>query len=84
MDTTLSRIFPIINDYFLLIYIQVGSFLSPKRYQESITNIRIVSQRLVFVGFLKLESHPTHESIVLHTSHLGSLLYNLSFNSNLA
>ena len=70
MDTTLSRICPIMGDYLIPIYIQVGSSLSPNIYQESITNIKIVSQQLVFVGFLKLESPPTRESIVLHTSHL--------------
>ena len=75
MDTTLSKICPIMGDYLIPIYIQVGSSFSPNIYQESITNIMIVSQRLVFVGFLKLKSPPTCESIVFHTSHLNSLPY---------
>ena len=84
MDTTLSRICPIMGDYLIPIYIQIGSSFSPNIYQKSITNITIVSQWLKLVGFLKLESPTTHESIVLHTSHLVFLLYKLSIDSNLA
>ena len=84
MDTTLSKTFPIMGDYLIPIYIQVGSSLSLAIYQESITNIRIVSRRLVFVGFLKLESRPTCESIVFSTFHLDSLLHYLSNKSNYA
>ena len=43
MDTTVSRICPIMGGYLSLVYIQVGSSFSPKIYQESVTYIKIVS-----------------------------------------
>ena len=84
MDKIISRICPIMGDYLVPISIQVGSSLSPDIYQESITNIKIVSQLLIFVGSLKLESPQTHEFIGLHTSHLVFLLYKLSIDCKLA
>ena len=75
MDTTLSKICPIMGDYLIPIYIQVGSSFSPNIYQEYITYIKIVSQRLT--RFLKMKCPPTCKPIVLHISELVFLLYKL-------
>ena len=70
---------PIMGDYLIPIYIQVGSSFSLDIYQESITYVKIVSQGLAFTGFLKIECPSTCQSIILHNSHLGSFLCKLSF-----
>ena len=82
IDTNLSKICPIMGDYLSRIYIQVEISFSPNIYQESITYIKIVSQKLMFIRFLKMKCPPACKSNVLHTSHLYSLPHKPSTKSN--